>query len=182
MSARYPSIRPARSPLDGRRPSSFLDSEILHGIGHGQFRLVYQPKYSTRRGGIDGAEALVRWEHPDDGLMLPDRFIGKCEESGTIAELTLWTFEQAIADQREMRRDGHDMRLFVNLSAQLLTDEVMVASLCDRAAAPGVNLGVEVTERSVIADPNLAFANIRRLREAGLCIAIEYYCYGFSSL
>ncbi|WP_425505442.1 EAL domain-containing protein [Sphingomonas lacunae] len=148
----------------------------------GEFRLDYQPKLHARRGVIDSVEALVRWDHPRLGMMLPDRFIEQCESSGTINQLTLWTIERAIEDQLEMRRQGISLRVFVNLSAQLLTEERTVAALCSLAMGPGVDIGIEVTESSVIADPEIAFANIRRLREAGLCIAIDDYGAGLSSL
>jgi len=179
----------APSQLPGFQPTApqskvklYADSEIRRGLLSGEFRLVYQPKLHARRGEIDSAEALVRWDHPDQGLMLPDRFIEQSEESGSISQLTLWTFEQAVEDQRMMRAAGRNIRLFVNLSAQLLTEESTVAALCELARQPGVDLGVEVTERSVIADPSLAFANIRRLREVGLRIAIDDYGSGLSSL
>ena len=161
---------------------TFGDNEVLRGIKADQFRLVLQPKLNARRNVVDSAEALVRWDHPDQGLLLPDMFIERSEDSGTITELTLWTFEQAFADQVTLREQGADLRLFVNLSAQLLTEESTVAALCDIAQQPGADLGVEVTERSVIADPALAFANIRRLRNAGYRIAIDDYGSGLSSL
>ncbi len=166
----------------GRAEMLYADSELLRGIKADEFRLVFQPKLNARRGLIDSAEALVRWDHPGMGLLLPDRFIDRSEESGTITELTLWTFEQALKDQRTLREQGQDLRIFVNLSAQLLTDEATVAALCAIAQQAGANLGVEVTERSVIADPELAFANIRRLRTAGYSIAIDDYGAGLSSL
>lgn len=160
----------------------FADTEMLRGVAANQFRLVFQPKLNARRAHIDSVEALVRWDHPEQGLLLPDRFIERSEVSGTIAELTMWTFEQALSDQQELRTKGRDLRIFVNLSAQLLTEEVMVEALCAIAKQSGANLGVEVTERSMIADPGLAFANIRRLREAGFQIAIDDYGSGLSSL
>lgn len=166
----------------GRLALQYADTEMLRGIAANQFRLVFQPKLNARRGQIDSAEALVRWDHPNRGLLLPDRFIERSEVSGTIAELTMWTFEQALADQRELRAMGRDLRIFVNLSAQLLTVEHMVVALCAIAGQSGADLGVEVTERSMIADPGLAFANIRRLRDAGFQIAIDDYGSGLSSL
>lgn len=174
------SVHPVPPPA--RPAMSFADSEVLRGITLGQFRLVYQPKLNVRSGQIDSAEALVRWEHPARGMLMPDRFIEQSEESGTIVPLTLWTFEQAVIDQQALRAGGRTMRLFVNLSAQLLTDESIVSALEGIAALPGGDLGIEVTERSVIADPGLAFANIRRLRVAGFKIAIDDYGSGLSSL
>jgi len=178
---------PFRLTALSARPSArsatiFADAELRRGISGGQLRLVYQPKFRVREQTIDGVEALVRWDHPDEGLLLPDRFIEAAEASGAIADLTRWTFAKALADQAELAGQGKKLHIYVNLSAQLLTDEDTIVALCDIAAEPGADLGVEVTERSVIADPTLAFANIRRLREAGLKIAIDDYGAGLSSL
>ncbi len=174
---------PLRPPgFDAHALSGQSSGDVGRGIRAGEFRLVYQPKLHVRRGRIDSAEALVRWDHPDEGMMLPDRFIEQSEISGSIAALTVWTLQQAIADQQAFRLHGHALRLFVNLSAQLLTEEATVLALCALARTDGADIGIEVTERSVIADPALAFANIRRLREAGLCIAIDDYGAGLSSL
>ena len=170
------------SDSDAFASSRSPGGDVGRGIRAGEFRLVYQPKLHVRRNRIDSAEALIRWDHPDEGLMLPDRFIEQSEISGSIAALTLWTMQQAIADQQAFRLLGHSLRIFVNLSAQLLTEEATVATLCDLARTSGADIGIEVTERSVIADPDLAFANIRRLREVGLCIAIDDYGSGLSSL
>jgi diguanylate cyclase len=165
-----------------RAGASYIDGDVGRGIRDDEFRLVYQPKLHVRRNVIDSAEALIRWDHPDEGLLLPDRFIEASEESGSIAALTLWTMEKAIADQQLLRDQGHSLRVFVNLSAQLLTVEDMVAAICSLAQQPGTDIGIEVTERSMIADPTLAFFNIRRLREAGVNIAIDDYGSGLSSL
>ncbi|MEK6542012.1 MAG: EAL domain-containing protein [Pseudomonadota bacterium] len=160
----------------------YRDHELLRGIAAGQLQLAFQPKLNVRSGVIDAAEALVRWDHPAMGLVMPDRFIDRSEDTGTIAELTVWTFQQSARDQQEFARLGLDLRIYVNLSAGLLTQETTVAELCAVAAQPGVKLGLEVTERSVIDDPQLAFANIARLRAAGYAIAIDDYGSGLSSL
>lgn len=179
-----PPFRPdfAGLPSDSKVSVRYADTDIGRGLQGGEFRLVYQPKLHARRSAIDSVEALVRWDHPEQGLMMPDRFIDQCEIAGTINELTLWTFEQAAIDQKRLRSTGQELRIFVNLSAQLLTEEQTVSALCSLARQSGVDLGVEVTERSVIVDPEIAFVNIRRLREAGLCIAIDDYGAGLSSL
>ncbi len=170
-------------PLRDSQPAlSFADGEVLRGLREAQFRLTHQPKLNMRSGRVDAVEALLRWDHPARGLLLPDRFIERTEQSGAIRPLTLWTFEQAIADQVQLRNAGYAVRIFVNLSAGLLTDEEIVAQLCKMPSRPGVDLGIEVTERSVIGDPDLAFANIRRLRGAGFAISIDDYGSGLSSL
>ncbi|MEQ1687312.1 MAG: EAL domain-containing protein [Sphingopyxis sp.] len=169
-------------PMREEGELGYMDRELLRGIGGGQFQLVFQPKLNVRAGVIDAAEALVRWNHPAMGLIMPDRFIDRSEDVGTIDELTVWTFEQSARDQQEFIRLGLDLRIYVNMSAQLLTSEATVARLCAIAGQPGAKLGVEVTERSVISDPKLAVANVKQMRAAGLAIAIDDYGTGRSSL
>lgn len=175
-------LRASKLSVDSTGDSGYANSDVGRGLKGGEFRLVYQPKLHARRNLIDSVEALVRWDHPRLGLMLPDRFIDQCETAGTINELTIWTIEEAIDDQRALRAKNAALRVFVNLSAQLLTEERTVAAICALAGQSGVDIGIEVTESSVIADPAIAFTNIRRLREAGMCIAIDDYGAGLSSL
>ncbi len=165
-------------------PSFSTSAEAIDdAINRGEFQLVYQPKLDVRSKSIGSIEALMRWHHPRDGVRMPDTFIGETEESGAIGRLTLWAFDRAIEDQRQLReRDGIDVVPYVNLSAQLLNHPATVITLCRRAAQPGVRLGIEITERSVIDDPAHAFTNIDRLREAGYAIAIDDYGVGLSSL
>lgn len=152
-------------------------------INRGEFQLVYQPKLDVRTKRITSIEALMRWNHPRDGVRMPDSFIGDTEESGAIGRLSLWAFDRAVEDQRFLRESqGIDVTPYVNLSAQLLNHPATIVALCRIAAQPGVRLGIEITERSVIDDPDHAFANIDRLREAGYAIAIDDYGVGLSSL
>lgn len=156
---------------------------IDDAINRGEFQLVYQPKLDVRTKRVASIEALMRWNHPRDGVRMPDSFIGDTEESGAIGRLSLWAFDRAIEDQRFLReREGLEIIPYVNLSAQLLNHPATVIALCRLAAQPGVKLGIEITERSVIDDPEHAFANIDRLREAGYTIAIDDYGVGLSSL
>jgi diguanylate cyclase len=166
-------------------PPAFSTSAeaIDDAINRGEFQLVYQPKLDVRTKSVTSIEALMRWNHPRDGLRMPDTFIGATEESGAIGRLSLWAFDRAIEDQRTLReRDAIDVTIYVNLSAQLLSHPATIITLCRRAAQPGVRLGIEITERSVIEDPTHAFANIDRLRAAGYAIAIDDYGVGLSSL
>jgi EAL domain-containing protein (putative c-di-GMP-specific phosphodiesterase class I) len=156
--------------------------DIGRGLRAGQFCLEYQPKFNVREKRVVGLEALMRWDHPERGRLSPDHFITRAEHTGSIADLTIWAVEQALIDQIALEASGCKLGIFINLSAQLLTDEPVLRALCTLAQHPGADLGIEVTERSVIADPELAFANIRRLREAGYRIAIDDYGTGLSSL
>lgn len=164
----------------GGRQLSRLASAVDRGIANGEFRLDFQPKLDLRQGTIRSIEALIRWQHPRRGLVMPDQFIGLVEETGKIRALTLWVVDGAVAEQRRLAAAGHNLFVFFNLSAQLLTDDAIIDALCSRAGE--ARLGIEITERSVIADPHAAFANISRLRAAGCLIAIDDYGAGLSSL
>jgi EAL domain-containing protein (putative c-di-GMP-specific phosphodiesterase class I) len=173
-------------PIPENRPAPAFSASaeaIDDAINRGEFQLVYQPKLDVRTKRVASIEALMRWNHPRDGIRMPDTFIAETEDSGAIGRLTLWAFDRAIEDQRVLReRDGVEVVPYVNLSAHLLNHPATVITLCQRAAQSGVKLGIEITERSVIDDPAHAFVNIDRLREAGYAIAIDDYGVGLSSL
>ena len=143
---------------------------------------MYQPKIHVRRQEIASAEGLVRWRHPDRGLILPGDFIAIAEESDLIGRLTLWTIRQAIEDQRVLAERGHDLRLFINISGQLLADPAFVAEACDLIGENDAKLGFEITETSVIRDPHGAIRNLQIFADFGVTIAIDDYGAGLSSL
>jgi EAL domain-containing protein (putative c-di-GMP-specific phosphodiesterase class I) len=152
-------------------------------LDRGEMVLHYQPKVHIRRQAIDCVEALVRWQHPERGLVLPGDFIPATERAQRMERLTLWTIAQAIADQRALRAQGHDLRIFINMSGHLLADAEFVRLACAAiTAAPDARLGFEVTETSVIRDPNGAIAHLREFDRIGVRISIDDYGAGLSSL
>jgi diguanylate cyclase len=156
---------------------------IDDALNRGEFQLVYQPKLDVRSGRVESVEALMRWNHPRDGVRMPDSFIADSETSGAIDRLSIWAFDQAIHDQRWLAaQHGLQVAIHVNLSAQLLNRQTMVFDLCRRANEAVGQLGIEITERSVIDDPEQAFTHIEQLREAGYLLAIDDYGVGLSSL
>lgn len=159
-----------------------LTRELPAAIERGEMFLQYQPKVHVRRQEISSAEALVRWQHPTRGLILPGDFITVAEEASEIEALTLWTLDQVIADQRTLAGDGHDLTIFINISGQLLGDPGFVARACQRVVESGVRIGFEITETAVIRDPQSAIANLRIFAEVGIVIAIDDYGAGLSSL
>lgn len=148
----------------------------------GEMFLQYQPKVHLRRQEICSAEALVRWQHPVRGLILPGDFIPVAEESRAIGPLTLWTLEQVIADQKMLAAAGHDILIFINISGQLLGDSAFVARACQLVASGGARIGFEITETSVIRDPETAIAHLHIFAEVGIPLAIDDYGAGLSSL
>ncbi len=166
----------------GARELRRLGDELRVAIDENQLLLLYQPKVHVRRQEIGSAEALVRWRHPERGLVLPGDFIAAAENGGVIDLLTLWTIRQAIVDQRRLSAAGHDLRIFINISGQLLADNAFVDAACRLVAEADAKLGFEVTETSVIRDPQSAIANLQRFADIGIIIAIDDYGAGLSSL
>ena len=159
-----------------------LKRELPAAIERGEVFLQYQPKVHVRRQEIASAEALVRWNHPTRGLVLPGDFIPLAEETRLIGPLTLWTLERVIADQRMMAADGHDLTVFVNISGQLLSDTRFIDTACALVNESGARVGFEITETSMIRDPDSAIAHLKRIADGGVPIAIDDYGAGLSSL
>jgi diguanylate cyclase (GGDEF)-like protein len=152
----------------------------------GQLSLWYQPKLEIATGRLTGVEALVRWHHPQHGLIMPDRFIPVAEETGLIIPLDRWVLQEACRQLRVWTDDGmDDFVLSVNVSSRQfhqgeLTREVQEALLaCDVEAN---RLEVEVTEGTLIDDIEPARATLDRLRDLGVRISIDDFGTGYSSL
>lgn len=159
-----------------------LIRDLGTALENGEMFLQYQPKVHVRRQKVTSAEALIRWHHPTRGLVLPGDFIPAAEESREIAALTLWTLDQVVADQERLRAAGHDLDIFVNISGRLLGDAAFIAEASERVQAGGGRIGFEITETSVIRDPDTAIAHLRQVADIGIPIAIDDYGAGLSSL
>lgn len=159
-----------------------LMRELPQAIANGEMFLQYQPKVHVRRQAVASAEALVRWQHPTRGLILPGDFVSAAEEADEIAALTLWTLRQVIADQKLLAEDGHDLTLFVNISGMLLADARFVDEACAIVSESGARLGFEITETAVIRDPEVAIRHLQRFADIGVSLAIDDYGAGLSSL
>lgn len=170
------------SMIDPMVDSMALKRDLSGARDRGELFLQYQPKVHVRRQQVASAEALLRWRHPERGLILPNDFIPLAEISRDIDSMTLWTIEQVIADQELLRGDGHDITIFVNISGQLLSNAKFVKRACEIVSATDVKLGFEITETSVIRDPVSAIANLNVFADHGIAIAIDDYGAGLSSL
>lgn len=159
-----------------------LMRELPRAIAEGEMFLQYQPKVHVRRQEIASAEALVRWQHPQRGLILPGDFISVAEEAGEIGALTMWTLRQVIADQKRFAAEGHDITLFLNISGMLLADAEFVKEACAIVAVSGAKLGFEITETAVIRDPDIAIQHLQQFADIGVQLAIDDYGAGLSSL
>lgn len=161
-----------------------LMGELRSAIGSEQLALHYQPKLNLATGEIDGAEALIRWQHPRRGTVPPDEFIGVAEATGNIGRLTRWVLSDALARARVWIDQGRSLQLAINLSARDLEDTDLVRRLADLLAVHGVPahcITLEVTESAMIADPARALDVLNRLSELGLHMAIDDFGVGQSS-
>lgn len=159
-----------------------LTREMPAAIVNGEMFLQYQPKVHVREQQISSAEALVRWQHPKRGLILPGDFITVAEQAQQIAALTLWTLDEVIRDQKILATDGHDLTIFINISGQLLSDKDFVEATCAKIHNCGAKIGFEITETAVIRDPECAIANLQIFADRGIVIASDDYGAGLSSL
>jgi diguanylate cyclase (GGDEF)-like protein len=159
--------------------------ELRRAIDHSQLLLHYQPKVDMRTGRVEGVEALVRWQHPELGLLGPDAFIPQAERYGFMRLLTSGVLAMALDQVREWRGCGGPSNVAVNVSASNLLDTDLpdqIASLLSVRELPGEALTVEITEDVLMVDPDRASQVLRRLRALGVLISIDDYGTGYSSL
>ncbi|MBT0773764.1 EAL domain-containing protein [Kineosporia sp. J2-2] len=162
-----------------------LLTQLHDALAGDQLTVYYQPKCDVRTGLVVGAEALVRWQHPERGLLGAEVFIPVAETTELITQLTLVVLEQAIRQVRVWLDQGRWIGVAVNLSVRHLADVRLpeqVEALLERyRVAPGL-LTLEVTENTVMTDPHRAVAVLAMLRASGVKIAIDDYGTGYSSL
>jgi diguanylate cyclase (GGDEF)-like protein len=162
-----------------------LLSELRYAVDHNQLRLYLQPKINLCSGTVIGAEALVRWEHPERGLVPPMRFIPFAEQTGFIRVLTAWMIAQSASMCAQLNAEGFDLKLSVNLSTRDLMDQDLPAKLERVLAEHGVKPGslvLEITESAIMDDPQRAMQTLERLHAMGLKLSIDDFGTGYSSL
>jgi EAL domain-containing protein (putative c-di-GMP-specific phosphodiesterase class I) len=152
----------------------------------GRFHLLYQPKVDLRTGRVFGVEALIRWRHPEHGMVRPDRFIGLAEESGLIVGLGEWVVRTACRQAQLWRAAGLDpLAVSVNVSARQFEEKRLVeriaGALRDSGLPPSA-LDLEVTESLLMRDMHQAVARMRELKEMGITLSIDDFGTGYSSL
>jgi EAL domain-containing protein (putative c-di-GMP-specific phosphodiesterase class I) len=161
-------------------------SALRQALDLNQFVLHYQPKVNLRTRRIVGVEALIRWQHPDRGLMPPANFIPLLEESEFIIEVGAWAIRQAAADHQSWRRLGLPApRVAVNVSPVQLHDPYFVGDLLESLGAGSVSdagIDIEITESVLIADVESSIDKLRAINELGVGIAIDDFGTGYSSL
>lgn len=166
-------------------PPRPLTSELRQAIEKREFVLHYQPMVSPQNGEVVGVEALVRWQHPDRGCLLPGVFLPVMEETGLIRLLSARVLDAALQQCRAWHEAGLQLRVAVNLSVRELQDPDLAQTIADlirRWAVSPSWLGLEVTEDAIMTDPARVTGLLTHLRDLGVRISIDDFGTGYSSL
>jgi diguanylate cyclase (GGDEF)-like protein len=163
-----------------------LENSLRRALDHQEFRLFYQPQFSLSTGKIVGAEALLRWQHPELGIIVPSKFIHLAENSGLILRLSEWAIATACAQYAAWEASGLKLnRLAINISGQHYRQENLINLLKEMLGKYNFQphcVELEITERVITKDPDVTLPVLSELRHMGLRIAIDDFGTGFSSL
>lgn len=163
-----------------------LVQDLRLAVAAGQFRLHYQPKFDAKQGQPIGAEALLRWEHPQHGLLAPDRFISLAEKTGLIISIGDWVLDEACRQMRLWLDEGIEgWRIAVNLSAIQFCHAGLldsVARALERHALPANCLTLEITETTAMSDVEVSLTVLQQLSDMGVDLSIDDFGTGYSSL
>jgi diguanylate cyclase (GGDEF)-like protein len=162
-----------------------LVGELRRAIEAAELTVYYQPKADLRTGEVTGTEALVRWEHPERGLLFPDEFIPLAQHTGLIRPLTLCVMDTAMAQARAWQNRGWKLSVAVNLAARNLLDAGLpddVYELLEKWQLEPGTVKFEITESTIMADPVRAMSVLERLHAMGTKLSIDDFGTGYSSL
>jgi EAL domain-containing protein (putative c-di-GMP-specific phosphodiesterase class I) len=162
-----------------------LETELGLAVKRGELRLYYQPIVDLREGRIVGAEALVRWQHPERGLVPPDDFIPIAEESDLICELGLWVVETACQQLATWQAAGRNLYLSINVSVRQIPDALPASLLKEtiaRFGIPASSVALEITEGVMLSDIDKGINWIQELRKEGFRVYMDDFGTGYSSL
>jgi len=175
------------SPEMNRKVAEYmwLDTNLRRGLEEGQLTLHYQPKLSLATGTVYGVEALVRWNSPERGQIMPAAFIRYAEESGLIGPLGRWVMETAAEQAAQWKSRGLSLRVAINVSARQLVDTAVVSHFTEalqRAQLDPCLLDIELTESCLIEDEAAAIDLITQFRNLGAQVHLDDFGTGYSSL
>ncbi len=159
--------------------------ELSEAVTERQLFNTYQPKVDMNTGAVTGFEALVRWQHPQDGIVGPDQFIPAAEDSELIGSVTALVLDNALSDLRAFRRELGDVTMAVNLSMKNLEESDLpekVSRLAETYSIKPDSLTLEVTESAIVEQHSLAIDTITRLRLRGFHVSIDDFGTGHSSM
>jgi diguanylate cyclase (GGDEF)-like protein len=170
---------------DHSREQLGLLGELRRAIDNGELVLEFQPKVTLPGVDFCGAEALVRWQHPDRGLLPPGLFVPVAERTALIHPLTRYVVDAALAECRRWRDEGRELHVAVNVSVRNLLDDTFLAdvvALLDRWQVPASWLELEVTESAIMADPERARSVLTAFADLGVTLSIDDFGAGYTSL
>ncbi len=163
-----------------------LDTGIHRALENNEFNLVYQPQINLRTGEIVGVEALLRWTHPEHGIISPAEFIPFAEESGLIVDIGLWVLKTACAELSRWRIAGlPEIRMAINISARQLMENSIVNDILNVLKdydIPGRYIELEITEHAIMDDMDSVIRKLKELSSYEITIAIDDFGTGYSSL
>lgn len=163
-----------------------IAGELRRALDQHELRVYYQPVHDLHDSRLVGVEALVRWQHPERGLVSPGEFIPIAERTGLIAEIDAWVMDQACRQMCQWLADGAPLSFIaINVSSRLFARRELYEQVAQVLHATGLDpafLELEVTESAVMDDPEVALEQLHRLRELGLRLAIDDFGTGYSSL
>jgi diguanylate cyclase (GGDEF)-like protein len=160
-------------------------SDIRHALLSDEIVVHYQPIIDLDDLRVRGAEGLVRWQHPEHGLIPPGAFVQTIEQTGLIGPLTRHVLERSIAECAAWRQDGREMSVAVNLSVRNLLDPDLpkeIERLLGAYGVPADALQLEITESMIMSDPDRALATVSRLSDLGMRLSVDDFGTGYSSL
>jgi diguanylate cyclase (GGDEF)-like protein len=163
-----------------------LEGRLRQALERGEFQLHYQPVVRLQTGEVASLEALLRWRHPEDGLIAPGRFIAVAEQTGLIVPIGAWVLREACAQARRWQDAGlRPLRVAVNLSARQFRKQGLVDTLRGALRAAGLDsrwLMLEITESLLMDNPQASGQLLQQLREMGTSMALDDFGTGYSSL
>jgi len=164
-----------------------LEHDLRRAVGRGELELHYQPVVSLATGRLAGLEALVRWNHPEQGLLAPCEFLGLAEETGAIVDIGDWVLREACRQARDWkdRFDGYPFTLAVNVSPRQLLEANLIEQVADSLSQSGLaarDLVVELTESVMVSDTQFVVQRLHELKDLGIQLAMDDFGTGYSSL
>jgi diguanylate cyclase (GGDEF)-like protein len=180
---RYEFFHPEMQTDIGRRIR--LEFDLRSALAAEQFRLVYQPIYNLDDLSVVGVEALLRWDHPTDGVLAPDEFIPILEQTGQIREVGAWVLRQACAQMAAWHARGDTLNVSVNVSGRQLDDDRIVDHIREALHTTGLHptsLIIEVTETALMRDTDAAVRRLHAIKAIGVSVAVDDFGTGYSSL
>jgi diguanylate cyclase (GGDEF)-like protein len=162
-----------------------LEIDLREALDDDQFFLLYQPTFDLQSETMTGIEALIRWRHPDRGVIAPDAFIPVAEATGLIVPIGRWVLQTACRQAAAWRRADHSLMMSINVSGRQLDDENLVADVAHALTSAGLEpsaVTLEITETTLMRDAEAATDKLRALKTLGVRIAVDDFGTGYSSL